>query len=223
MKQKDLSVIVPLRKGSKRVLNKNIKPFLNKSLIKYKLEVVISLGYPITVDTDDLDVIEYAKTLGLNTIIRPEYFASDQCTNSEYHEYLGKSAKTENILIAQVTNPLIRRSTFLDAINIFFENDCNGLMSVQKVKTFLWDDKGPINYNLSEAVNSQNLPDYWSPTFGVVLCNKNSLIKNRNLMSHKSFLYELDDYEAIDIDTPYDFWLAEKALEYKGEMKWLKS
>ena len=108
MKKKDLSVIVPLRKGSKRVLNKNTKPFLNKSLIKYKLEVVISLGYPITVDTDDLDVIEYAKTLGLNTIIRPEYFASDQCTNSEYHEYLGKSAKTENILIAQVTNPLIR-------------------------------------------------------------------------------------------------------------------
>ena len=223
MKYQDLSIIVPLRKGSKRVINKNTRPFLNQSLIKYKLEVVTSLGYPVTVDSDDLDVIDYAKSLGLKTKIRPEYYASDNCTNSEYHEYLGKNSETETVLIAQVTNPLIKKSTFEEAIEIYYKNSYEGLMSVQKVKTFLWDENGPINYKLSEAVNSQNLPDYWAPTFGVVICNKQSLIANKNLMFRNSFLYELDDYQAIDIDNPFDFWLAEKALEFKGELEWLRS
>ena len=41
-------------------------------------------------------------------------------------------------------------------------------------------------------------------------------------MSHKSFLYELDDYEAIVLIHRM-ILVTEKALEYKGEMKWLSS
>ena len=126
-------------------------------------------------------------------------------------------------MVAQVTNPLIKRSTYLDAIDRFKKNNCNGIMSVKKVQTFLWNDKEPINYTLDKAVNSQNLPIYWAPTFGLVICNKESLIKDKNLITKDTKFYELDEFESIDIDTNFDFWLAEQALKFKGEMTWLNS
>lgn len=220
---KNLSIVIPMRKGSKRVVNKNKKKFLNKTLFHYKIEIVKSFNIPIIVDTDDLEIIQYAKELGVETRLRPEYFASDKCSNSEYHEYLGKTSPSDYLMVAQVTNPLIKRSTYLDAIDRFKKNNCNGIMSVKKVQTFLWNDKEPINYTLDKAVNSQNLPIYWAPTFGLVICNKESLIKDKNLITKDTKFYELDEFESIDIDTNFDFWLAEQALKFKGEMTWLNS
>ena len=44
-------------------------------------------------------------------------------------------------------------------------------MSIKKIKEFLWYKNKPINYNLDSAPNSQDLPDYFAPTFGVIIVN----------------------------------------------------
>ena len=40
MSTKDLSTVLTIRKGSVRVKNKNLKPFCNKNLIEYKIEIL---------------------------------------------------------------------------------------------------------------------------------------------------------------------------------------
>lgn len=212
-----------MRKGSKRVKNKNKRKFLNKTLFHYKVEVMRSLNIKIVVDTDDLEIIDLAKKMNIETRLRPEYFASDACSNSEYHQYLGHTSPTEYLMVSQVTNPLIRKSSYLKGIDEFKKNNFNGIMSVKKVQTFLWDDEKPINYELDNAVNSQNLPVYWQPTFGIVICKKSSLINEKNLISKKTSFLELDEFESLDIDTEFDFWQSEQALKYKGETRWLFS
>lgn len=223
MYKKELTIVIPLRKGSQRVKNKNTRLFCGHSLFYYKSLVIRELGFRVIVDSDDDYVLSEAERFGFEARKRPDYFASNQCTNSEYHEYLGRNCDTEHILIAQVTNPLIRLSTFQSAIEKYFQEDLLGVMSVQRLKTFLWNEEGPVNYSLNAAVNSQDLPPYWSPTFGVVIAPSSSIAIQRNLFVENAFFLELDEYEAIDIDTPFDFWLAEKALEFKNVEEWLLS
>jgi len=207
---KKLVAVIPLRSGSQRVKNKNFKEFASRSLFEYKLDMVKKLPVDdIIINTDSEFAIKLAQESGVNYHRREPYFASSKCSNSEYHEYLAQVTKAENILVAQVTAPLLTEETFNNAINQFYFNDCNSLMSVKVVKEFLLHNGQPVNYSLDEAPNSQNLPEYIAPTFGAVIVNREAMLKSKNFICSKPHFMKVNQIEAIDIDTPVDFDFAE--------------
>ena len=207
---KNLTAVIPVRQGSNRVINKNFKPFYGKSLLEHKIEMIKRLPVDnIIVNTDSDTAIEYAKKNNIDYHRREAYYASPECTNSEYHEYLAKVTNSKYILIAQVTAPLIRYETFLEAIDLFNTTNCDSLMSVKEVKEFLWYNDKPLNYSLSDAPNSQNLPAYFSPTFGIVIVKRESMLRDKNFICGKPFFYHVSQFESVDIDTELDFEFAE--------------
>ena len=207
---KNLTAVIPVRQGSNRVINKNFKPFYGKSLLEHKIEMIKRLPVEnIIVNTDSDTAIEYAKNNNIDYHKREAYYASSECTNSEYHEYLAKVTNSKYILIAQVTAPLIRYETFLEAIDLFNTTNCDSLMSVKEVKEFLWYNDKPLNYSLSDAPNSQNLPAYFSPTFGIVIVKRESMLRDKNFICGKPFFYHVSQFESVDIDTELDFEFAE--------------
>lgn len=207
---KNIVAVIPVRQGSQRVKNKNFREFCGKSLLEHKIDMIKRLSVSdIVVNTDSEYAIEVAKRMGVNYHRREPYYASSQCTNSEYHEYLAKVTNAENILVAQVTAPLISFSTFVEAIDLYNNVDCDSLMSVKKVKQYLWYEGNPVNYKLDYAPNSQDLPDYFTPTFGVVICNTKALLSAKNLITKRPYFYEISDIESVDIDTELDFEFAE--------------
>ncbi len=74
----------------------------------------------------------------------------------------------------------------------------------------MWLDGKPINYNPEHAPNSQNLPNILALNFGVTVVKKEDLIKNSNIIGKKPQFVITDEIEAIDIDTPLDFYVAEQ-------------
>jgi CMP-N-acetylneuraminic acid synthetase len=213
---KKLAVIIPMRAGSQRVKNKNFKPFVDKSLFEYKIDQIMKLPVDeIIVNTDSDYAIDIAKERGINYYKREPYFASSECSNSEYHEFLARVTDAENIMIAQVTAPLISDESYLKAINEFYFNDCNSLMSVKVIKEFLWHQGKAINYDPENAPNSQNLPEYLSPTFGLVIANKEAMLKARNFICSNPYFMKVNQEEAIDIDTQVDFDFAEFMFKKK--------
>ena len=176
---KSITAVIPVRQGSQRVKNKNFREFAGKSLLEHKIDVIKKLPVnEIIINTDSEYAIELAKKCDIQYHRREPYYASSDCTNSEYHEYLAKVTDAENILVTQVTAPL-------------------------------WYKNKPINYKLDYAPNSQDLPDYFAPTFGVIIVNKEAMLKAKNFICSKPNFYELSDTEAIDIDTELDFDFAE--------------
>lgn len=207
---KQLKAVIPVREGSQRVKNKNFKKFADSNLLQIKIEQIKKLPVDeIIVNTDSEVAIDIAKENNISYFRRDPYYASSKCINSEYHRYLGETTESENILIAQVTNPLIETETYLKAIDIFFGTQYDSLMSVSFFRDFLLFENEPLNFAKGKMPNSQDLPNYKIPTFGVILCKRNSLIKDMNYMCGKTFFYEISDLEAIDIDTPLDFEIAE--------------
>jgi N-acylneuraminate cytidylyltransferase len=207
---KNITAVIPVRQGSQRVKNKNFREFAGKSLLEYKIDIIKTLPVnEIIVNTDSEYAINLAKQNDISYHKREPYYASSECTNSEYHEYLAKVTNAENILITQVTAPLITAATFIETIDIYNNIDCNSLMSIKKIKEYLWYKNKPINYKLDYAPNSQDLPDYFAPTFGVIIVNREAMLKSKNFICDKPYFYELPETEAIDIDTELDFEFAE--------------
>jgi N-acylneuraminate cytidylyltransferase len=207
---KKITAVIPVRQGSQRVKNKNFKEFAGKSLLEHKIDVIKKLPVEdIIVNTDSEYAISLAIKNNINYHKREPYYASSECTNSEYHEYLAKVTPSDNILVAQVTAPLITHDTFIEAIDLYSNVGCDSLMSIKKIKEYLWCNNKPINYKLDYAPNSQDLPDYFAPTFGLIICNKESMLKNKNFICGNPYFYELTQQESIDIDTQLDFEFAE--------------
>ena len=151
---KKLTAVIPVRQGSQRVKNKNFRSFAGKSLLEHKIEIVKQLPVDdIIINTDSENAIEIAQQYGINYFRREPYYASSECTNSEYHEYLAKVTEAENILIAQVTAPLIKLETFKEGIDIYFNSNSDSLMSVKDIKEFIWYKDKPVNYSLDYAPN----------------------------------------------------------------------
>lgn len=74
----------------------------------------------------------------------------------------------------------------------------------------MWLDGKPVNYDPLNAPNSQDLPDIVALNFGATVVAKEDLIANRNIIGKKPQFVVTSDIEAVDIDTPLDFYVAEQ-------------
>jgi CMP-N-acetylneuraminic acid synthetase len=206
---KKITAIIPVRKGSQRVKNKNIKKFANSNLLTIKIERLkqVDLVDEIIVSSDCEQMLSIAKSLGVKTHKRDKYYASSEATNSEFFKNLAQSIKCDNILYSPVTCPMISVETFIECINAF--NTCENIVTVSPIKHHLWLDGKPINYDIQQAPNSQDLPDIYSITYGVCLIHRNDMITNGNIVTPNPTFFVLDEIESTDIDTEYDFMVAE--------------
>ncbi len=206
----NITAVIPIRKGSQRVKDKNVKPFSGSTLLEKKIDIIKQLPLNnIIINTDCPIAIDIAKKNDIEVFRREHYYASSECTGSEFHEYIAKVTNSESILLAHVTEPLVTVKSYLECIDIFKNNDYDSIISVEVVKKFLWFQNKPINYELRNAPSSQNLPEYLSPTFGISLAKRDAILETKHIICNRPYFYKLDEIEAIDVDTELDFEFAE--------------
>ena len=212
MKRKIITAIVPVRKGSQRVKNKNFKPFAGTNLLRIKLEILkqVKTIDKIVVSTDSDEAIKTAKEFNIDYHKREAYYASSQCNNSEFYQNLAENIEGYYLMYTPVTAPLIEVKTYYDFINRFSNSTMHdSMVTAAYVKDHLWLDNKPINYDPKNAPNTQDLPDIIKLTYGINIISRENMIKFRNVVGNKPAFYVLEDEETIDIDTPLDFEFAE--------------
>lgn len=214
-----ITAVIPIRSGSQRVKDKNLRPFAGTTLMENKVEMLLNVPEldSIIVNTNSEEAIEIVKNkwLGGGKVSfhrREEYYASSQCSGSEFFQHLGNVTDTDLFVYAPCTSPFIKPETISQCINAFLNRDSGTdcVSTVSSIKEFMWLDGKPVNYDPLNAPNSQNLPDIVALNFGATITSKDDLVRNRNIIGkHPKFILT-SDIEAIDIDTPLDFYLAEQ-------------
>ena len=211
MKKGKLIAVVPVRTGSQRVKDKNIKPFANSNLLTLKLQTLKNVANidRIIVNSDSDDMLDIALKNRVSTHKREDYYASSECNNSEYFQHIAEVTDADYIMYAPVTAPLVSKETYFACIDKFMNSDINNLVTVSDVKHHMWLDGKPLNYNPKNAPNSQDLPDVVSINYGICIISRDDMIENRNIVTENPYFYKLDEIESIDIDTEFDFMVAE--------------
>lgn len=208
-----ITAVIPIRKGSQRVPEKNFKSFYKgKSLLEIKIESlkkVKSLNN-IVVNTDSNRAIDIAKAYGVSYFRRDDYFASSKCSQSEFFGNLGEVTQSNIIVHTPCTSPLVKSTTIDSAVQKFISNKNDSYNAVGLVKEYLWYNQKPLNYEIfnHQVPNSQDLPDIFKLTFGFNIIYRDIMIERQNVIGLNPQFYVVDEIEEIDIDSKLDFKFA---------------
>jgi len=215
-----ITAVIPVRKGSQRVRDKNLRPFAGTTLLENKIQMLLKVPEieEIIVNTNSEAAIELIELEYAGTKVcaqrREEYYASSQCSGSEFFKHLGEVTDTDIFIYAPCTSPFVKPETVSKCIKKFLynlaNNDYDCVSTVSSVKEFMWLNGKALNYDPLNAPNSQNLPDVVALNFGTTVVKREDLIKNHNIIGKKPDFVITSDVEAIDIDTPLDFYIAEQ-------------
>lgn len=217
-----ITAVIPIRSGSQRVKDKNLRPFAGTTLMENKIEMLLKVPEldSIIVNTNSEEAIQIVNKcyLGGGKVSfhrREEYYASSLCSGSEFFEHLGKVTDTDIFVYTPCTSPFIKPETISRCINAFLnrEGDTDCVSTVSSIKEFMWLYGKPVNYDPLNAPNSQNLPDVVALNFGATITSREDLIRNRNIIGKHPRFILTSDIEAIDIDTPLDFYIAEQIYQ----------
>ena len=220
--------LIPARKGSKGLLNKNMLNLNNKPLVQYTIRAAMdsSLLDEVSVSSDDLSVLTLAESFQANTLLRPEEFSSDEASAVEVVNHfittLSKSIAYEDhyIVYLQPTSPL-RNSFHIDkAINILLENNAKSLTSVTHIrkspfKSFILSESGQLQSLFDEKISNarrQDLQDVFIPNGAIYIFSIQQFIDRKGFPSNGSIPFIMSEDDSIDIDEKEDLLRAEKLL-----------
>ena len=211
-----ITAVIPIRSVSQRVKDKNLRPFADTNLMELKIKTLLQVPEltSIVVNTNSeeaISIVNKSYSGGVKCHRREEYYASSQCSGSEFFRHLGEVTDTDVFIYCPCTSPFVKPETISQCIKTFFDSDdCDSVSTVSSVKEFMWLDGKPVNYDPQHAPNSQDLPDIVALNFGTTVVHRDDLIKNSNIIGKSPKFVTTSDIEAIDIDTPLDFYIAEQ-------------
>lgn len=208
-----IKALIPVRAGSQRVKNKNIRPFADSSLLEIKIKQMQRIKEldGVIVNSDSDEMLDIAKSLDAETIKRDSYYASSEVSINEVYVDLANHCDSDVILFADATNPLIKDDTVRLALKKYYDNinEYNSCNTVNVIKMFLWQNGKPINYSEDKKPRSQDLPDIYAINSAINIISREDMIKYRAFVANKPFLLPVSDIEGLDIDNEIDFEFAE--------------
>ena len=183
--RKKIYALIPARKDSKRLPNKNIRPLAGKPLVEYAIDAALESEFitDIVVSTDDILVKRIAERHNIRTIDRKKELCIDTAkTQDVVNDFITFFPDYDCIVLLQPTSPL-RTSKDIDKCgNIFINNNFDSVVSVTEIAPFTYYPNGAV-YVFKNKIYTDNIGLFLMP-------------KDRS----------------VDIDTIFDFRLCEYVL-----------
>jgi CMP-N-acetylneuraminic acid synthetase len=191
--------LVPMRRHSARVEGKNYRVIAGQPLYAYILESLSQCKAisKIVVDTDSPEITRGIRELFPQVILidRPEHLRADDVPMNEILLHDIEQVDSRFYLQTHCTNPLLSAS-------------------VTPFQTRFWTVKGdPVNHNPHELIPTQDLEPLLLENSCLYVFSGEGLKDNDHRIGQKPILFEIDHEEAVDIDTEWDFKLAELLLQ----------
>lgn len=218
-----INALLPMKGNSERVKNKNMKDFNGFPLYHAIMKALLESSYinKIFINTDsDIIASDVKKNFGDDIVIirRPLEIQGDFVSMNDIIAYDLTQCDGEYFLQTHSTNPLLKTSTIDLAIRKFFDNldVYDSLFSVTKVQARFYDKNAKaINHNPEELLRTQDLESMYEENSNFYIFSKKSFnLAGKKRIGLKPQIFSMNKLEAIDIDEPEDFILAE--LLYKN-------
>jgi N-acylneuraminate cytidylyltransferase len=226
MKFIKLKALLPMKGNSERVPNKNMKDFDCFPLYHAVVKSLLDSKYIecVVINTDSEIIEKDAKEIFGDKIIiinRPIEIQGDFVSMNDIIAYDLSKLESEHFLQTHSTNPLLKSETIDKAIEKYFTGleNFDSVFGVTKVQTRFYDKNAKaINHNLNELLRTQDLEPMYEENSNFYIFSKESFKEAKNKrIGLKPQIFEVNKLEAVDIDEPEDFIMAE--LLYKNRDK----
>jgi len=211
--------LIPARKGSKRIKDKNLLKIKNKSLIDYACQASLSKKIcEVYVATTCKKIINRVKKKHQHTKIYLRSKKSETSKSSTeflISEFLKYNNNFDIMVLIQCTNVFIKKSDISLAINNFISSKYDSMFSAVKIPLFMWQiNKNkllkPTNFNLKNRPQSQNMNNSYSENGSFYIFNIKGYLRNKSRLFGKIGVHEMKLESIHEIDTYEDVRIVKK-------------
>jgi CMP-N,N'-diacetyllegionaminic acid synthase len=203
--------VIPVRKGSQRVKNKNTRKFANTNLLELKIKQLFRIFKEpnILLSTDCQKSIKIGKNYNLKIDKRPKKFASSSVPMKKVYQYLGSKVESEYVCYTNVTSPLISDTTLKKIFRIFNKKKLESITTVNIIQEYMWYNFKALNYNPNNHPRSQDLKKIQALNFAFSIVPTSHMFLHGQIFTKKFFPYVINFPEYVDVDEEKDFLIAE--------------
>ena len=217
--------VVPVKSVSERVSSKNFREFFEgKSLFDLLLGKLLNSTEidEIYISSNEVSIKDKVEALGCKYIQRDEKFCNNKTPWSDVIANIAASipeSSETSIAWCHTTSPLFdEHDAAIKSYKASASKDLyDGLITVSELSEFVVsENRKPMNYSWGPwHTYSQHLEKMYTITYALFIATKEEMVKNRYVISKKPEFYVVSPFQAIDVDTDYDFKLAQLLLENK--------
>lgn len=216
--------LLPMKGNSERVPNKNLRDFCGEPLYHKVLKTLLDSKHisKVIINTDSQKIKEDAL----------KHFASKVIIHERPLEIQGDFVSMNKVIANDIdrypadiyvqthsTNPMLKTESIDNAIDLFVKNGnqqaFDSIFSVTKIQTRLYDKNvEAYNHDPKNLIRTQDLEPLFEENSNFYVFTKNSFnASGGKRIGLNPKMYEIDKIEAIDIDNPQDFIIAESLFK----------
>lgn len=218
-KEKRIVAIIPARKGSKGIPNKNIREIVGKPLIAYTLIPALKSKYldQVLISTDSYEIRDIAIQYGaINNGIRPDVLSGDTAILYDVVKYELTNAQKfgqmyDIIILLQPTSPLRTVEMIDEAIEKFIDEKQSSAVGVCKVeenpifmRTVGRNGKLINLLNIPSTIRRQELPTYYKVNGMIYINWVCDILSNYVSLNDNEYAIIIDKKYSIDVDNLSD-------------------
>jgi len=218
--------LITARGGSRGMPRKNVLSLAGKPLIAWSVEAALKSRRieRTIISTDDPEIADIAKKCGAEVpFMRPPELAGDNVRHMPVVRHAVKWMEQNGnyipdyVMLLQPTSPLRNVEDIENTIRLAEEKKPDAVISVKEIEThpfysreitgdgFIRDFPGITQGELIR----QEIPDAYTENGSIYLVKRNVILEQESLIPRNSLAYIMPKCRNIDIDTEWEFRLAE--------------
>jgi CMP-N-acetylneuraminic acid synthetase len=208
---------VPSKLNSQRLPAKNIRPLGGLPLINWALATLNATSRidEIVIYASDDEVMGHVDaTLTCRFLERPANLDRDDATAEDFIAGFLAQEPCDVVVLLHATSPFIRPETVMRCLETVVEGRHQAAFAALALQRFCWYEERPLNYRLDEPTpRTQDLPPVLAEQSGLYVFTRELFEATRSRVSLDASIEVIDEIEGHDIDTPFDFKMAELLLQ----------
>ena len=229
---KHILAIITARGTSKGVPRKNIREIAGRPLIAWTIDAALHSNHDmrLIVSTDDEEIGSVSREYGAEVpFLRPAELASDTATSASVVLHATKwleendNYRPELILLLQPTSPFRTSQDIGCALKIQEKNDADAVISVTpNMQPVQWLRRIDANGMLTDYVTEDTFPGrrqdaapFFQYNGAIYVIKPDVLFKEQTFYAQQSYAYVMPPERSVDIDTKFDFLIAELLMQHQ--------
>ncbi len=208
--------LVPIKMNNERTPGKNTKQLSDGTPL---IQLILS-SLKETVEIDDVyvfcsdDEIRTYLISGIHFLKRDKkYDAADADVNDMFYSF-SREIPADIYVLAHATAPFQQAKSIDEGIRAVKSGKYDSAIAVKRMQEFFWKDGAPLNYDTKKIPRTQDLSPYFVETTGLYIYTKDVIQTKRSRIGDRPYMLCVSPIEAVDINNPIDFEMANAIYTY---------
>ena len=202
---------IPIKTNNERLPNKNTLRFCDGTpLIHFIQRTLLQIDEidEIYMFCSDDNIREYCLD-GVDFIMRPKYLDTSSATPQDIMREFISTVESDIYLTAHATSPFVSVAHIDECVKMVKYAEFDSAFTAKRLNKLLWNHSAqPVNFNPAQIPRTQDLPSIYAEVSAAYVFEKEIFTKYNRRIGINPKIIEVGDIEALDIDYPEDFKVA---------------